>query len=339
MKANFLFILVFWVFGSKFTAQIPNYVPQNNLIGWWPFNGNANDESGNGNHGTVIGATLSSDRFGFANQAYGFSNSMITINNSFYNNGWSDYSISIWALTTDATVTSQNIYNTYPHDGEGFGFNHPNAPDKFSFWKNSNINVHAWNIFSANPWNYSTIQDNSWYHLVIVKSNLTYKFYVNGVLDKVSIANTSAQSQMCGISFGSIGGSEYFNGMLDDAGIWDRALSECEIADLYHSQQGFLNTSSVVNETALDAYTWPLNNQTYTQSGIYTTVIPNAAGCDSTITLNLTLNFTGLDELGTVAKKLVKITDLNGKIIPRRKNTLMLFIYEDGTVERVVEME
>jgi hypothetical protein len=46
-----------------------------------------------------------------------------------------------------------------------------------------------------------------------------------------------------------------------------------------------------------------------------------------------------MDELGTGDKKLVKITDLNGKIIPRRKNTLMLFIYEDGTVERVVEME
>jgi hypothetical protein len=38
-------------------------------------------------------------------------------------------------------------------------------------------------------------------------------------------------------------------------------------------------------------------------------------------------------------KILVKITDLNGKIIQRRKNTVMLFIYEDGTLERVVEME
>jgi len=51
------------------------------------------------------------------------------------------------------------------------------------------------------------------------------------------------------------------------------------------------------------------------------------------------LNFTGMDELGTGAKKLVKITDLNGKAMSRRKNTLMLFIYEDGTVERVLEME
>ncbi|NBU91173.1 MAG: LamG domain-containing protein, partial [Flavobacteriia bacterium] len=33
-------------------SQAPSYVPANGLIGWWPFNGNANDESGNGNNGT-----------------------------------------------------------------------------------------------------------------------------------------------------------------------------------------------------------------------------------------------------------------------------------------------
>ena len=47
-----------------------------------------------------------------------------------------------------------------------------------------------------------------------------------------------------------------------------------------------------------------MNGQTYTQSGSYSAVIPNAAGCDSTITLNLTLNFTGLQELQTNAIKL-----------------------------------
>jgi hypothetical protein len=97
------------------------------------------------------------------------------------------------------------------------------------------------------------------------------------------------------------------------------------------------NATSTLTETALDSFT--LNGQAYTQSGTYTQTLTAANGCDSTITLNLTLNFTGIDELGTGAKKLVKITDLNGKTIPRRKNTLMLFIYEDGTVERVLEME
>jgi hypothetical protein len=59
-----------------------------------------------------------------------------------------------------------------------------------------------------------------------------------------------------------------------------------------------LNTSSssIQTQTALDSYTWPINGQNYTQSGTYTAVIPNAAGCDSTITLDLSLSFTGIDE-------------------------------------------
>jgi hypothetical protein len=59
------------------------------------------------------------------------------------------------------------------------------------------------------------------------------------------------------------------------------------------------STSSSISQTALDSYTWPVNNQTYTTTGAYTAVIPNAAGCDSTITLNLTMSFTGINDLST----------------------------------------
>jgi hypothetical protein len=44
------------------SAQVPNYVPTNGLVGWWPFHGNANDQSGTANTGTVTGATLVIDR-------------------------------------------------------------------------------------------------------------------------------------------------------------------------------------------------------------------------------------------------------------------------------------
>ena len=70
--------LVFTVFAvglgltASIMAQVPSYVPTNGLVGWWPFNGNANDESGNGNNGTVNGATLTTDRFGVANKSYSF---------------------------------------------------------------------------------------------------------------------------------------------------------------------------------------------------------------------------------------------------------------------------
>ena len=56
------------------------------------------------------------------------------------------------------------------------------------------------------------------------------------------------------------------------------------------------SSSSTQTQTGIDSYTWSVNNETYTESGTYTAVITNAAGCDSTITLDLTLEFVGLNE-------------------------------------------
>ena len=53
-------------------AQVPSYVPTNGLVGWWPFTGNAIDSSGNGNNGTVNGATLATDRNGNTNSSFSF---------------------------------------------------------------------------------------------------------------------------------------------------------------------------------------------------------------------------------------------------------------------------
>jgi hypothetical protein len=52
------------------------------------------------------------------------------------------------------------------------------------------------------------------------------------------------------------------------------------------------NTSSSLNQNAVNSFT--LNGQTYSQSGTYTQVIPNLYGCDSTITLNLTISSSSL---------------------------------------------
>ena len=74
MKNKKLILLIFGLIMTTqmIYAQTPYYVPTNGLVGYWPFNGNANDESGNGNNGTVNGATLTTDRFGNSNSAYSF---------------------------------------------------------------------------------------------------------------------------------------------------------------------------------------------------------------------------------------------------------------------------
>ena len=93
-----LFASIVFVFTSNVFTQVPNYVPTNGLVGYWPFNGNANDQTPNGNNGTVNGATLTTDRFGNANSAYNFDgiNDYIQINNIVGNFGLSDFTISIF---------------------------------------------------------------------------------------------------------------------------------------------------------------------------------------------------------------------------------------------------
>jgi len=96
MMQRFLIFMVFLVFSSISTfAQIPT----DSLVAYYPFNGNANDESGNGNNGIVNGATLTADRFGNANSAYSFdgvSNYIEVADNSTLNFGTNDFSISMW---------------------------------------------------------------------------------------------------------------------------------------------------------------------------------------------------------------------------------------------------
>ena len=54
MKQLFLTLtLVLFVIPLGISQDLPSYVPTDGLIAYYPFNGNANDESGNGNHGTV----------------------------------------------------------------------------------------------------------------------------------------------------------------------------------------------------------------------------------------------------------------------------------------------
>ncbi|MEN9948061.1 MAG: hypothetical protein RL106_884, partial [Bacteroidota bacterium] len=51
---RFVLSMLMLVLAMAVNAQIPS----NGLVAWYPFNGNANDESGNGNDGVVNGATL-----------------------------------------------------------------------------------------------------------------------------------------------------------------------------------------------------------------------------------------------------------------------------------------
>ena len=70
MIKNYYKLIVALLFATNvFGQNLPSYLPKDGLVGWWPFNGNANDESGNGNHGNSYSTSFAYDRFGTSNRS------------------------------------------------------------------------------------------------------------------------------------------------------------------------------------------------------------------------------------------------------------------------------
>ena len=162
MKKNYMRLIVALLFATNLMAQnVPNYVPTNGLVGWWPFNGNANDESGNGNHGTVNGAMLTNDRFENKNLAYDFSelNSFISFKSFFQFHENKDASISLWVKNKkDQNFQGSILFSTFnTNDLNRFNFyvrTISNIKTTFTIdYKEPKINTHDLN--EVNSFSYS----------------------------------------------------------------------------------------------------------------------------------------------------------------------------------------
>jgi hypothetical protein len=227
---------------ATMAQTVPSYVPTNGIAGWWPFNGNANDESGNNNHGIVNGATLSTDRFGQTNKAYNFNGltSYIEVPNASNLQLTNNYSISGWFNANVFFLSSTNdrrlISKVQPGGWYG-GY-------EIFIGGNTNDIAHTGNVGGNNfVVGSSGYNINNWYMFTVTYEGTTQNLYMNGVLVNSQPNTGSLQTSTLPLLFGKIGGnSGYFDGELDDIGIWNRALTQQEITDLYNGCQLSINT-------------------------------------------------------------------------------------------------
>ncbi|NBP58248.1 LamG domain-containing protein, partial [bacterium] len=249
MKKIVTLILSLFLSTLVYSQSVPSYVPTNGLVGWWGFNGNAQDASGNGNHGTVNGATLTTDRFGNQDGAYSFNgqNNRINITSQIFNLGWQNYTISAWFLTSNLNNAnnfnnSSIILNTVPHNGIAISYYGTNNP--FSTSVSNKVSVLGGNGSGWNYFNYGTLVSNNnisahtWNHILLTRNGSNFLLYLNGNLSDSLFLNTSQINQTCELVFGNIAGafsSEGFLGRLDDFGLWNRTLTHQEISSLYQS--------------------------------------------------------------------------------------------------------
>lgn len=209
------------------------------LVAYYPFNGNANDVSGNGINGAVNGAILTADANGIANSAYEFNGTSdfisLPYNNKYNFSPTDSFSISCWIqpYNNPTWINAQAIVVKSP-----FNTNYQNSQWNFGLYS---VNDRAMTGWAANNFlNASTImkRDACWYNLVVTYKNGIWYLYVNGKLEAQDLSQTHfiiQDGSASSIAFGRKGeaSGDYYKGKLDEVRIYNRNLNTAEVDSLF----------------------------------------------------------------------------------------------------------
>jgi len=229
-------LLVLIIFFSFFSYLIPYAIADLNdgLIAYYPFNGNANDESGNQNTGFIRGASLIKDRFGNSESAYFFDgkDDYIEVLDSDTLDIKKNISITGWAKVKSFSSEWLGIINKASSDRD----------DTFEICINKSNYLHFPLMFDSNHrigYNSSNIfNEGIWHFFAVTYSGDEVKIYIDGALNKSFKSdnkrlNTNSHYLIIGAELESVNGPHHFNGALDDIRIYNRPLNDIEISNLH----------------------------------------------------------------------------------------------------------
>ena len=221
-------------------------IPRNGLVAYYPFNDNANDESGNGNDGTVFEATLTTDRFGNVDRAYSFDGvndnidlgkdnsslqpqlpvtiaAWVKINSGghggVFANNYVENSYHGIFLTADVDVSLQGLTL-------GFGDGRGGTAPQYRRSKRADTTLNA----------------GTWYHIVgIIRGATDMDIYVDGMNIGGTYSGTGGSIAYSNSGSGNIGRFDtswsrppfYINGVIDEVCLYNRVLSDTEIQILF----------------------------------------------------------------------------------------------------------
>ena len=230
--------------GPTASSQIPDYVPTDGLVAYYPFNGNPNDVSGNNHHAENDGAVLVQDRFGESSAAYSFSGAeRIVAPNSVSPVGSEERTInvhfvsytelpignntySLQGLFGSGSPSSGKVISTLNIDGQGTNNGHLPRPGHVYFSSGS---------WYDEAWSEESVSDSMWHMATMVYSgpNTAVQVFVDGQFQDETEPIT-LNTHLSAFYIGDVPWAAlFFNGIIDDVGVWDRPLGEEEILGLY----------------------------------------------------------------------------------------------------------
>lgn len=202
-------------------------------IAYYPFNGNADDESGNGNNGTVNGANLTMDRFGNENSAYSFdgTNENIQIASAPENTlGTNNFSISTWFKSS-----SQDEMFIWNKSSTNCGDTEVGPSIGFRQSSDGTLSVVADLSTTYTLNSLDTVNDGVWHFVVLVRENNSMTLYLDGLVENTITIDVDTDFTTTLDLY--IGGTtlcgNFYQGDIDEFSIYDQALSGAEIAELY----------------------------------------------------------------------------------------------------------
>ncbi|HBI25859.1 MAG: adhesin [Candidatus Wolfebacteria bacterium GW2011_GWC2_39_22] len=251
------------------------------LVGYWQFEGNANDTSGMGNNGTWYGT--STDRY----VAGKYTNAATFNGVSDYINVPTTLTSNVTAFTFETWVKPTTINPTYNIFVKSFGVD--SYLDLYggtgSYQNKLHFSFKDGGSAQRGLYSNSPVTMGQWYHLVGTNDGVNQYLYVNGALQTMTSAFTGINSStFSSLKLGSYAGtSQYaFNGSLDNTAIYNRALTSAEIAAHYASGIGALKLST---STPTGSLTIPAGS---TSTAIVATSInDNLSGIDKSLTITL----------------------------------------------------
>ncbi len=237
------------------TLDTHSTIPINGLIGWWPFTGNANDESGNGNNGTITGATQTTDRFGKVGNSLLFDNSVISsVSFNLTKTPENEFTYQLWVKPT-RTINLYSETNICPGSGNTSLLNSnqnwaiaPTHGGNTKFGVGLSIGTNGLMIAEhgsgilVSRLTY-TADINNYSHVVIVYRTDSILLYINNNLVGKKLMHCNSTVKFISSFLGCSMYSPNFSGLIDDVAIWNRALSKTEITQAFQSSSYILNPS------------------------------------------------------------------------------------------------
>jgi len=233
------------------------------VVGAWHFDEGdgtiAHDTSGEGNDGTLYDANTTNDdgntppqwidgKFGKALEFDGVDD-YVKVPDSASLDIYPSFTLSCWVKWIEFSDVDKILDKTKP-GGDGWSYRYNNDNQKFGFWDNSNTWTESDSV---------ALETNIFYHVAITYNGTTLVFYLNGdALSSVTVTIPSTIDTTEPLKIGGAGLSvspKPMNAIIDEPRIYNRALSEEEISDLYNNY-GY-TTPNYPNKVLVRKYTEP----------------------------------------------------------------------------------